>query len=144
MSFKDLPFEQRINKLGDAAEKAFEQTFDHGWIRFGLNRPPLDVSALPKRLRYTPDYLTSKGFVECQGFGRDQLLKVKRDKLDAMCWWATVHPVDYFIWDSSKKRSMFMPLDQLLTMIDLGLCTLDWFPESKAFFSFAAKDLFGP
>lgn len=144
MSFKDQPFEQRMAKLGDQAEKAFESVVQQGYVRFGLDRPPIQVQALPKRLRYTPDYLMSARFVECQGFGRDQLLKVKRSKLDALCWWATVHPVDFFIYDSHKKRSMFMPLDQLLTMIDLGLCTLDWFPESVAFFSFAAKDLFGP
>lgn len=143
-SFRDQPFEQRMAKLGDAAEKAFEKVCTQGWVRFGLNRPPLNVSQLPKRIRYAPDYLMSAKFVECQGFGKDQTLKVKRDKLDAMCWWATVHPVEWFIWDSFKKRYMFLPLDSLLTMIDLGLCRLDWFSDPKAFFAFDAKDLFGP
>lgn len=142
MSFKDLSFEQRMSKMGDAAEKVFEDTFDHGWVRFGLNRPPLNVAALPLRIRYMPDYLTTKGFVECQGFGRDQLLKIKREKLDCLSYWNTLHPVDYFIWDSSKKRHKFMPLAQIVTMIDLGLAGLDWFPEAKAYFSFKAGDLF--
>jgi hypothetical protein len=130
--------------MGDQAETAFEDvmvTTKRGYVRWGLNRPPLKVGMLPKRIRYAPDYLTTKSFVEVQGFGNDQLLKLKVEKLDCMAWWNTVHPVELFVWDSKNERYWFVSCERLAELRDNRLVTLDWFPEGKAFFAYKAEVL---
>ena len=81
MSFKDGTWAQRFGALGDEAEQVFERVARYGWVRYGLNRPPLQMHRLPARIRYTPDYLMSNKFIEVQGLGRDQKLKLKLDKI---------------------------------------------------------------
>ena len=72
MSFAEKPFGVRIRTMGDIAERKFEERSVVEWVRYGLCRPPIDMSALPPELRYTPDYLTAQRLVEVQGLGQDQ------------------------------------------------------------------------
>lgn len=130
--------------MGDAAEQAFERDCDmtgRGFVRFGLNRPPLRVASLPARIRYAPDYLTGTGFVECQGFGRKQKVMLKVEKYGSLCWWNDLWPVTLFLWDSHRRRSCELPLRDVGVMIDEQYATLDYFPEGKAYFSLAANDV---
>lgn len=112
-SFRDQGWVARFGALGDEAEGIFEATYPEGWARFGLNRPPIRLSSVPPFIRYTPDYLTSKGLVEVQGLGRDQTFKLKVDKLAALHQWAEHFRVDLFVWDSSKRRYGWLRLDEL-------------------------------
>jgi hypothetical protein len=145
--FKDRPFEQRIAQMGDAAERKFEEwcaSQGRGFVRYGLNRPPIHVPSIPHRLRYTPDYLTAEGLVECQGLGRKQVFMLKVEKFSCLNFWASIHPVFIFVWDSHKKRHTQIPLDRIRELIDSGIAELDHFPEGKAFFAIPADAIFAP
>ena len=88
--FRDETWEQREKTLGDPAENAFRQWADNrqlAYVRFGLERPPIDMRRVPTMLRYTPDFLTDQGLFEVQGCGQDQKFKFKHDKLFALRWW---------------------------------------------------------
>jgi len=90
--------------MGDEAEQMFEQVYPRGFVRYGLNRPPISVGKLSLKIRYTPDYLTSSSLVEVQGFGRDQLVKVKLEKEQALHLWNADMPTQFFLWDRTNKR----------------------------------------
>lgn len=140
--FKDRPWSQRFDALGDRAEGQFERVTCDTWIRWGLQRPPLKVSQLPARIRYAPDYLTSRAFVEAQGFGRDGELKVKIDKYNALHWWNDVHPVHLFVYDSHKKRNTRIALRELDRIIADGGARLASFPEGKSYFAIDGESVF--
>lgn len=145
MSFQDQPFATRIGKMGDQAEGKFEEWADQqckGWVRFGLNRPPLRMSSLPTRLRYTPDYLCSDGFYEVQGFGRKQTLQLKIEKWSCLNYWNTLHPVHLYIYDSHKDRERVVSLDRVQHWLDNDQVTIGQFPEPKAYFAVPAKVVF--
>ena len=142
MSFKDRGWNARFAEMGDQAEAKFEEVCDRGFVRYGLNRPPLRMSMLPPFVRYTPDYLTSRAFVEVQGFGRDQTFKLKVDKYEALAEWAQQHPVDLFIYDSHNDRHIQLSLDEVYDVI-MASGHLDRFPEGKAFWSVPADAIFG-
>lgn len=139
MSFKDGGFAQRYEQMGDQAEAVFEEHYRQGWVRFGLNRPPLQMGALPPKIRYTPDYLTSKGLVEVQGFGRDQVAKFKRDKIEALLSWHRDFRVDFFLWDSTNRRYGWVRLPQLVT--DFRKHHVLQFPEGTEYFAVPAGEL---
>ncbi len=146
VSFREGRWERRFEAMGDAAEAAFEDWAEdqqRGFIRYGLNRPPIAVHRLPTRVRYTPDFLTTRAFVECQGFGKDQLVKMKVDKLGCLHWWADLHEVELFLWDSHNKRSALVSLNQF----DDALCepeaALKHFHERKPYFELPAHLFFG-
>lgn len=148
--FKDRDWNARFNDLGDEAEGRFErycvEELGVNFVRFGLNRPPLQMGMLPARIRYTPDYLLSSRFVEVQGLGRDQRFKMKFDKLGALHWWNDIqgskfHGVDIYVWDSHHQRETIFPLAHLDELIeDAG--TKDSFPEGKPFWSVPASAVF--
>jgi len=133
MSFADKPFGVRIQTMGDIAERRFEEESPVKWVRYGLCRPPINMSALPAQLRYTPDYLTAQGLVEVQGLGRDQILKVKHEKLEALKWWEKVHPVYLFVYDSQKDGSSTLTLSEVRKKCKLS--ETDEFPEGKAYYA---------
>lgn len=143
MSFQDQPFEQRMAKMGDAAERKFEETYDKGFVRTGLNRPPIHVPSIPTRERYRPDYLTAEGYVEVQGFGKAQVFQLKVEKFNCLNFWDSIHPVHIFVWDSYRKRYKQFPLDNVRAWIDDGSATMGWFPEGKAYFAIPAEVIFG-
>lgn len=145
VSYKDETWNQRFQRLGDQAEQAFEEyasTNNISYIRWGLDRPKLNVKKLPERIRYTPDYLCEEYYVECIGLGRDQTAKLAIYKWNCLQWHNTTHPVMLFIWDSYKKRGKLVPLSDVNVLIDKGLVTLGSFPEEKAYWGLPAAELF--
>lgn len=112
-SFNKQGFVARSTTMGDEAEAVFERAYPQKWVRFGINRPPINVKLVPPFVRYAPDYLTSKGLVEVQGFGRDQIAKFKLGKLEALTEWNDKFRVDFFLWDSSNQRYGWVRLAEL-------------------------------
>lgn len=128
--------------MGDQAEAVFEEVADRGIVRFGLKRPPIKVGDLPARLRHLPDYLQSKRFVEVQGFGPDQLLKVKLLKWDCLQFWNSVHPVVMFVYDSTNDRYAEIGLDRLNQLLN-SHGEMGHFDGDKAYMAIHASHLFG-
>lgn len=118
MAFNERSFQKRFEKMGDAAEAVFEETYSQGWVRLGLNRPPLNMGMLPPFIRFMPDYLTSKGLVEVQGFGRDQTAKFKLKKIGALLEWQDHFRVDFFVWDSHNQRYGWVRLPELWAALE--------------------------
>lgn len=131
-SFKDKDWNQRYESMGDEAEAVFEAAYPQGFVRFGLDRPPLRMMDLPTKIRYTPDYLTGKGLVEVQGLGRDRKMKVKLEKLASLQEWAKDFRVDLFLWDRTAERFGFVRLPDLATALYNG-GNVGHFPEGKAY-----------
>lgn len=144
MSFKDRSWEDRYAKMGDEAEGVFEDVYPHGYVRFGLNRPPLNMSSLGVKIRYTPDYLTSASLVEVQGHGADGRVKLKHEKLAALREWATDHPggVRMFLWDSTNKRHALVELPELERLF-VRHGEERTFPEGKGYWSVDADHVEG-
>ena len=137
--FKAKAFEHRFKMMGDLAEQAFETTFKKGFIRYGLNRPPLKMSSLPLTIRHTPDYLTSSHLVEVQGIGKDQKLKLKLDKYDALDWWHKVHPLLFFVYDSFNDRVITLEWGTLKKLCRNA--NIEKFPEGKEYYEVPADVL---
>jgi len=145
MSFKDQSFATRFSAMGDEAEQIFEAwaaSTDLKFVRYGLNRPPIAMHKLPARLRYTPDYLTSGHLIEVQGFGQDQICKLKIDKWMSLHYWNTVHPVNLFIWDRSNRRYAIVKLAQFDSLLAEGNATIGQFPEGHGYLAVDARPLF--
>jgi hypothetical protein len=151
MSFKDRSWEQRFGAMGDEAEGHFEayakEVLNLGFVRFGLNRPPIALHTVPARLRYMPDYLMSKRLVEVQGVGRDQLIKLKLDKWGVLHHWNDVRTAEFdgvwiYIWDSHHKRECMFPLANFDKILGEGHGALGHFPEGKPYFEFDADLVF--
>jgi hypothetical protein len=140
MSFRDRSFNQRLTQMGDAAEGVFEDTYPQGFTRFGLNRPPIRLSTVPEFIRFTPDYLTSKGLVEVQGFGRDQTVKMKLNKWKSMWEWHEIFRVDLFLWDSKNRRYGWARLPELAeAFAEHG--ELRAFPEGTEYYAIHANQI---
>ena len=120
-SFKDQPWSQRFQSLGDEAEKAFEAR-EKKWARSGWNRPEFTMNKMPKTICYMPDYVMDiKGYpawVEVQGCGQDQLFKFKDDKLAALKWWQGMSQMKVYLWlwDATNERVFFLTVDDLWAM----------------------------
>lgn len=144
-SFKDQSWSNRYQGMGDIAEGEFERVMSEernlGYVRWGLDRPPLQVHKLPERIRFAPDYLTTKCFVEVQGFGRDQVVKLKIAKYDVLRFYRTIHPVQLFLFDSANVRHTFVELEKVTAL--LPKATIREFPEGTSYYAFGA-DLFFP
>lgn len=140
MSFKDEGWSSRYAALGDEAEAVFESVYSHGFVRYGLNRPKINLASVPPFIRYSPDYLTSRGLVEVQGFGRDQTFKIKKDKFQALLDWQQFAQwrVDLFVWDSWNREYGWVRLPELLTDDNYSMGA---FPEGKVYYAWQAKDL---
>jgi hypothetical protein len=104
LAFRDQPFAERYRRLGDEAEGVFESVFPRRFARYGLDRPAINLDFVPPFVRYSPDYITTDGFVEVQGMGRDRQFKLKNDKLDALCHWNRHLATVMFVWDSDARR----------------------------------------
>lgn len=139
-SFRHQTFARRFDVMGDEAEGVFEETYQEGWVRFGLNRPPINLANVPRFIRHAPDYLTSKGLVEVQGFGRDQTFKLKHEKLFALQDWHAKFRVDLFVWDSHNKRYGWLRLNDLCAELD-DIAEFAQFPEGKPYLAIMADRL---
>lgn len=108
--FYEQPFSTRFAAMGDQAE-AIHDLIHPKHHELGLNRPPFGMSGMSATMRYTPDRMRRDAFVEVMGFGRGQALKVKHEKFEALQAWATIGPVELFIYDSHNHRYWEGPLD---------------------------------
>ena len=120
MKFSEQTWKQRERTLGDPAENAFAlwaEAEGIPTIRFGLNRPPMQVSRFPLEIRHMPDYLGYEAFWEVQGCGADQTIKVKHDKLNALLWWDShVMRVNCWFWNQPYDTYKVVSMDQLFDM----------------------------
>lgn len=107
MSFHQKPWGARYKEMGDQAEAAFLALHPEAH-RTGLDRPAWNVGKMPRdAMRYTPDYMLQNGFYEVMGLssGKDGLLKLKEEKLDALIVWDThIGPTRLWVYDSTKKQ----------------------------------------
>ena len=143
-AYKDKTWDERVATLGDEAELRFTSWATKnnlGYDRYGLDRPPLRMYELPARLRYTPDFLMSRQFVEVQGLGRDQVFKLKMDKHGALHYWCDLHPVYLFVWDSHHQRECFIHLHDLDHVIG-QYADMKQFHEGKPYFAVPADAVF--
>lgn len=109
-TFKDASWSARFATLGDPAEQAFA-TLWPSHHRSGLNRPALNVAKLSLKDRNTPDFLTNDGYCECMGVGgRAPSLKLKAEKMIALCMWDGDTRCDLFVWDSTRRRYWRAPI----------------------------------
>lgn len=140
MSFRDGGFSKRFGTMGDTAEHVFEDVYAEGWARYGLNRPPINLSTVPAYIRFTPDYITKRGLVECQGFGKDQTAKFKWGKLEALKLWHQQFRVDWFLFDSFNARYGWVRLPELLPALDEHAETRT-FHEGNPYYAIKASNL---
>lgn len=107
--FHQQSWDTRYASMGDEAEGLFKLLFPNS-ARFGLDRPPVNLTRVPEFIRFMPDFLLHNRLVECMGVGRDQILKLKVDKLLVLLEWDELHETHLFVWDSHKRRHMEMPI----------------------------------
>lgn len=137
--FHNKGWNDRFAAMGDEAEGVFEAVWPRGWARYGLNRPPIQMAALPLKLRYTPDYITSTGLVEVQGFGRDGMFRFKVEKYRSLVQWAGDWHVDVFLWDKTKKKHATVALEDIEAI--LASAEAGVYPEGKAYWKIPARNL---
>lgn len=142
MAFHEGSFKQRLGAMGDLAEGVFEDVYQGGFAHYGLRRPPLNLAKVPIKVRYTPDMVTSHGLIEVMGLGKDQLLKLKCEKFEALIEWNSDWKVDLFIYDSANKRYCTVSLDDLSKIIVTGKAPRGTFNEGKDYWAVHA-DLMG-
>lgn len=140
MSFKDQDFSQRLGSLGDEAETIFESVYPAGFVRTGLNRPPLNMQQLPPFIRFTPDFLTTRGLVEVQGHGKDGIAKFKVAKLTALSTWHHLFRVDFFLWDKTQRQYGWLRLPDLLKAVTLDM-ERTFENDGNKYFAFPACEL---
>jgi hypothetical protein len=117
MSFHKQDFSARLGTMGDVAEAVFDQVYPKSH-KLGLNRPPFSMAGMALALRYTPDRMLRDGFWEVMGCGKDRLLKLKVEKLDALFMWSVLAPVNLFVYDQKAHEFYDAPM-------------LDWFAAAK-------------
>lgn len=139
---RDRPYAQRRIIGGAMAEKKFIEVHCRQFERWGWNDARINVGLLPDELRHAPDYVDCKALYECKGVGKDQLLKIKLSELAAWRWWHNIHPVTVFVWDSHKRRHLYVPLDLLLNITNRPTVTLDHFSEGRAYLAVPCEELF--
>lgn len=119
MSFKDQSWEERVEVLGDIGETAFQEYASRrqlGCVKYGLDRPPVDLRRIPAFVRYTPDFLTDEGLIEVQGCGKDQLFKFKHEKLRALATWDRTSTVRVWLWNEPLQDWRMLTVARLLLM----------------------------
>lgn len=134
--FHQKNWSQRFQAMGDEAEAIFEEVYGANWVRTGLNRPPLQVHKLSVPVRYMPDYLTTKSWVEVQGCGSQRVLRIKEEKLESLWTWETLgHPVYFFIWDRTASAYTFVKLEDMYNIIAANSTVKRGvYPEGKKFY----------
>lgn len=119
MTFKDQSWEERVEVLGDIGENAFREYAAGqriGVVKFGLDRPPINLGRTPDFIRYTPDFLTDEALVEVQGCGKDQLFKFKHAKLIALRQWSRHHQVMVWLWNEPLQNWRQVTIQRLHEM----------------------------
>ncbi len=132
MSFHQQSWAAREGKLGDEAEGVFFSLHPNS-VKYGLDRPPINLAKVPAFIRYTPDFLMHNRLVEVMGLGRDGLLKLKVDKLVALNRWGNIFPVSLFVWNS--HRQVWAMVDLVDVNVAAELSQELQFPEGKPYYS---------
>lgn len=127
-------WQTRYSTMGDIAEASFETwATDQGirWARYGLNRPDPSMARWNAFIRYTPDYIVHNAFWEVKGCGRDGLLKIKQENIEALREWSDHLPVWMYCYNSHTQENVTFHLDQQFLMW-LGMaCEHDRFHDNN-------------
>ncbi len=118
-TFKDQNWEERVEVLGDPSENKFREYASRrglGVVKYGLDRPPVNLGRTTDFVRYTPDFLTDEGLVEVQGCGRDQLFKFKWAKLTALAQWQRHMHVNVWLWNEPLDDWRMLPITRVIEM----------------------------
>jgi len=113
--FSEQSWQHREKTLGDIAETAFTSWAEQigiKYVRWGLERPPLDVALLPSHIAHAPDFLIQERFIEVQGCGADQTFKFKHQKLHVISSWDIIHKVDWFLFNQPLNE--FLVIEHLV------------------------------
>lgn len=137
MSFHQQSFTQRFGTMGDPAEAAFDLVYPKHH-KLGLNRPPFYMGGMPAPMRYTPDRMLRDRFVECMGIGRDGLLKLKDEKLDALYEWRAIGPVHLFVYNSHTNCYYEAPLADWVSQLHFYGTPRTFENDAKAYTELAA------
>lgn len=141
MTFKDQTWNSRLKTMGDIAESAFEKLYKGRWARFGLLRPPLNVGQLPPAIRFAPDYVTQDNFIEVQGVGSDQTLKLKYNKLKALEFWQQLMPVHLWVWNTQTQEPVEFLLADVDDLLGSGAIEIRTFPEGTPYFALPVSEV---
>jgi hypothetical protein len=111
-AFHQRDFAARFGAMGDESEDVFLSLFPSAH-RTGLNRPRFSMVGMKVEARYTPDFLLREGFYEVMGIGRDGLLKLKVEKLQAlMRWHRHIAPTRLWVRSSVDDHTWCDLIDQ--------------------------------
>jgi hypothetical protein len=144
MGYSNQPFNKRFEKLGDAAEAAFERwapTKNIRYEHFGLKRPRVFVPKLSMHVRSMPDFVCQGGkgtsfFVECKGTG-GRVVKIKLETMEHVARWNDEHTVWFFIYDSNNDLAAFVNYRQLETLCHAR--PIKKFDDGKAYYTIPAS-----
>lgn len=111
-SFHEQDWQHRETLLGDEAEGVFREVAGD-CVKYGLDRPPINLRHVPDFIRFTPDFLQASRAVEVVGMGQDGILKIKCNKMLALLKWNEHMPVFVFIWNSATQLYTLLPVTEL-------------------------------
>lgn len=131
-AFHKQSFASRFGTMGDTAERIFDEIVGGKAHELGLCRPPFGMQKMTAAMRYTPDRLTGEQFVECMGIGRDGILKIKDEKIEALQLWSTLGPLDLFVYDQARHKYCWEPFVDWRNVID-KCANSATFPEGKTY-----------
>jgi hypothetical protein len=143
VGFSNRPWRARERFLGDTSEEAFKDwcnVVGLKWADYGLRRPDLDVSALPLKIRYTPDFIGGDQLYEVMAVGRDHLLKLKVEKYLALGQWNQEAPTHLWVWNWPMKSGGALPIPSLADVV-IGAPDLRSFRDGKHYWSIKVQDL---
>lgn len=137
-AFHEQGWTQRFGVLGDTAEAVFDLVHPKNH-KLGLNRPPFGLGGMDPVMRYTPDRMIRTSAVEVMGIGRDGVLKLKHEKLDALKTWAKIMLVDLFVYHQTADVYYQAPLSKWnLALARHGVD--DEFDDGKTYIALSAED----
>lgn len=137
-AFHEKGWNQRFAVLGDAAEGVFDLVYPKNHP-LGLNRPPFGMGGMDPVLRYTPDRMIRTGVVEVMGCGRDGILKLKHEKLEALKKWAQIMQVDLFVYHQTEEVYYQAPLPKWVRALSAH-GTDDAFDDGKTYVALSTVD----
>jgi len=144
MSFSEKSWDQRVGTLGDIAEGIFEEVAPLGkHLRYGFNRPPFKLTRIPEYIKHTPDYVTGTGhLVEVMGCGRDNIVKLKLTKWEALKTWNKNADVVLFLWNSSTEEWSLIQWGELRKLVSKARkAGVEAFDDGNEYFAIPWDDL---
>lgn len=121
MPFHKQQWPTRYRTMGDTAEKVFETVAPISFARLGWNRPQVSMKRMSLMLRQMPDYYVSSGhLVEVMGCGRDDILKLKVVKYEALKAWNRVQPLALFVYSSSREEWKLLEWEEVKAAVAAG------------------------